>query len=221
MSTRELTRFADKQVKQRLERLKGVGQIVILGGQDRQINVNLDPIRLAATGVSALEVQRAIATANVNVPGGQLQTGPKNMTVRIEGRAVEAKQIGDIVVRQQGEHAVRVTDVATIEDTEEDAETAAVRNGIPAIALSVRKQTGTNTVAVVDGVKAAVGDLKLPPGYTVDIVRDNSIQIRTSANQVKEHLIIGALLAALVVLLLDRKSTRLNSSHGYISYAVF
>jgi hydrophobic/amphiphilic exporter-1 (mainly G- bacteria), HAE1 family len=201
MSTRELTRFADKQVKQRIERLKGVGQIVILGGQERQINVELDPIRLAGTGVSALEVHRAISIANVNVPGGQLQTGPKNMTLRIEGRALEAKQIGDIIVRQQGTHPVRVSDVATISDTEEDAETAAVRNGTPAIALSVRKQTGTNTVAVVDAVKAAVDELKLPPGYSVDVVRDNSIQIRTSAEQVLEHLIVGALLAALVVLL--------------------
>src|SRR6185369_10860595 len=87
---RELTRFADKQVKQRIEQLAGVGQVVILGGQDRQINIHLDPIRLAAAGVSALEVQRAIATGNVNVPGGTFETGPKNMTLRIEGRALEA-----------------------------------------------------------------------------------------------------------------------------------
>jgi hydrophobe/amphiphile efflux-1 (HAE1) family protein len=202
-STRELTRFAEKQVKQRIERLQGVGQIVLLGGQERQINVNLDPIRLAATGVSALEVQRAISGANVNVPGGQIEMGPKNSTLRIEGRAVEATQIADIVVRQQGEHAVRVRDVAQIEDAEEEAETFAVRNGVPAIALSVRKQSGTNTVAVVDGVKAAVVDLQksLPAGYSVDVVRDNSIQIRTSASQVLEHLVVGAALAALVVLL--------------------
>jgi hydrophobe/amphiphile efflux-1 (HAE1) family protein len=202
-STRELTRFADKSVKQRIERLKGVGQIVILGGQDRQINVHLDPIRLASTGVSALEVQKAIGSANVNVPGGQFELGPKNSTLRIEGRAIEAKQIGDIVVRQQGEHAVRVRDVADIEDAEEEAETAALRNGVPAIALSVRKQTGTNTVAVVDAVTQAVDQLRkqLPAGYSVDVVRDNSVQIRTSASQVLEHLVVGAILAALVVLL--------------------
>ncbi|HSK00883.1 MAG TPA: efflux RND transporter permease subunit, partial [Kofleriaceae bacterium] len=200
---RELTRFAEKQVKQRIERLQGVGQIVILGGQERQINVHVDPIRLAATGVSALEVHRAISTANVNVPGGQFEMGPTNSTLRIEGRAIEAKQIGDIVVRQMGDHAVRVRDVADIEDSEEEAETAAVRNGVPAIALSVRKQSGTNTVAVVDSVKAAVDELQkgMLPGYSVDIVRDNSVQIRTSASQVLEHLVVGALLAALVVLL--------------------
>jgi hydrophobic/amphiphilic exporter-1 (mainly G- bacteria), HAE1 family len=201
MKTHELTRFAEKQVKQRIERLKGVGQIVILGGQERQINVHLDPIRLAAAGVSALEVQRAIAAGNVNVPGGRIETGPVNTTLRVEGRAIEASQIGDIVVREIATHPVKVRDVADLEDSEEDADTSAVRNGIPAIALSVRKQSGTNTVAVVDAVTAAVKNLKLPDGFSVDVVRDNSLQIRTSASQVLEHLVIGAFLAALVVLL--------------------
>ena len=200
---RELPRFADKQIKQRIERLSGVGQIVVLGGQDRQINVHLDAIRMAATGVSAVEIQRAIATSNINQPGGQMEMGPTNTTLRIEGRAVEASQIGEIVVRQMGDHPVRVRDVADVDDGEKDADTAAVRNGRPAIALSVRKQSGTNTVAVVDHVVAAVTEMKanLPPGYSVDIVRDNSLQIRTSVSQVLEHLVLGAGLAALVVLL--------------------
>jgi hydrophobe/amphiphile efflux-1 (HAE1) family protein len=200
---RELTRFADKQVKQRIERLSGVGQVVILGGQDRQINVHLDAIRLAATGVSAIDVQRAISSGNVNVPGGRIERGPLNTTLRVEGRAVEAPQIGNIVVKQIGDHPIKVRDVATVIDSEEDADTAAVRNGTAAIALSIRKQSGTNTVAVVDGIKSALVELQkqLPSGYSVDIVRDNSVQIRTSADQVKEHLVLGALLAALVVLL--------------------
>ncbi|HEX4422572.1 MAG TPA: efflux RND transporter permease subunit [Kofleriaceae bacterium] len=200
---RELTRFADKQVKQRIERLPGVGQIVILGGQDRQINVRLDAIRLAAANVSAIDVERAIANGNVNIPGGRIERGPLNTTLRVEGRALEAAQIGDIVVKQFSDHPIHVRDVAEVIDSEKDAETAAARNGIPAIALSLRKQTGTNTVAVVDSVIRAVGALKsqLPPGYTVDIVRDNSVQIRTSASQVLEHLVLGAFLAALIVLL--------------------
>jgi hydrophobic/amphiphilic exporter-1 (mainly G- bacteria), HAE1 family len=200
---RDRTRFADKQVKQRIERLAGVGQVVILGGQDRQINVHLDAIRLAAAGVSAIDVQRAIGAGNVNVPGGTIERGPLNTTLRIESRALQADQIGDIVVRELGNHPVKVRDVAEIVDSEKDAETSAVRNGRAAIALAVRKQTGTNTVAVVDGVTKAVDKLKtqLPQGYSVDVVRDNSVQIRTSASQVLEHLMLGALLAALIVLL--------------------
>ena len=174
---RELTRFADKQVKQRIERLSGVGQVVILGGQERQINVHLDAIRLAAAGVSALDVQRSIASGNVNVPGGRIERGPLNTTLRVEGRAVEPSQIGNIVVKQIGDHPIKVRDVAEVIDSEEDAETAAVRNGTSAIALSVRKQSGTNTVAVVDNVQKAVVELRaqLPAGYSVDVVRDLSL----------------------------------------------
>ncbi len=200
---RELTRFADKQVKQRIERLKDVGQVVVLGGQDRQINVELDPIRIAAAGVSALEVQRAIASSNVNAPSGRIETGPTNTSLRIEGRAINADDIGKIVVRRTGEHPIRVDDVATVIDSEEDADTSASRNGVPAIALSVRKQSGTNTVAVVDLVQAAVKDLqaKMPAGLLGRHRARQLRQIRTSASQVLEHLVVGALLAALVVLL--------------------
>ncbi|HET9619986.1 MAG TPA: efflux RND transporter permease subunit [Kofleriaceae bacterium] len=199
---RDLTRFADKQVKQRIERLPGVGQVVILGGQERQINILIDATKLSAAGVSAIDVQRAITNGNVNIPGGRIERGPLKTTLRVEGRAVEASQIGDIVVKQQSGHPIKVRDVAEVVDSEKDAETSAVRGDEPAIALSLRKQTGTNTVAVVDSVKKAIGELnkQLPAGYTVDAVRDNSIQIRTSADQVLEHLILGSFLAALIVL---------------------
>jgi hydrophobe/amphiphile efflux-1 (HAE1) family protein len=202
-SGRERTRIADKVVKQRIERLRGVGQVVILGGQKRQINVHLDAIRLAAAGVSALEVQRAMSTSNVDSPAGRLETGPTNNTLRTAGRALDLDAIGAIVVRQRGDNPIRVRDVATVEDGEEDAATAASRDGVPAIALSVRKQSGQNTIEVVDRVRAAVEELRreMPAGYTVDIVRDNSLPIRTAASQVLEHLVVGAGLAALVVLL--------------------
>ena len=210
---RDLTHFADKSVKSRIERLSGVGQVVILGGRDRQINVNLDPIRLAAANVSALEVSRAITAANVNVPGGQIDTGPTHNTLRITGRVLDPQELCRIVVREQGANQIRVADVVVppaharlgecVDDSQEDAETSAVRNGESSIALSVRKQTGTNTVAVVDAIKKQVAELQtqLPKGYEVNIVRDNSLQIRTSADQVLEHLKMGALLAAIVVLI--------------------
>jgi len=202
-SARDLTRFADKQVKRRLERIPGVGQVMLLGGQDRQIAVRLDPVRLAAAGVSALEVEHALHAGNVSVPGGRITGGPTTLTVRVDSRVHDPAAIGAIVVRQQGDLPVRVRDVATVVDGQEDADSAAVRDGRPAIVLLVRKQTGTNTVAVVDRVVEEVAELgaDLPAGYAVDVVRDNSVQIRTSTHQVLEHLVVGSLLAALVVLL--------------------
>ncbi|HPH70530.1 MAG TPA: efflux RND transporter permease subunit, partial [Kofleriaceae bacterium] len=200
---RELTRVADKIIKPQVERLSGVGQVVLLGGQKRQININLDPIRMASAGISALEVYRAIGVGNASQPGGRLEQGPTNSTIRFEAKSVEPEQIGNIVVRQSAERPVRVRDVATIDDGQADADTGAIRNGEKALALSVRKQTGQNTVAVVDAVKGSIAALQssLPPGYTIDVVRDNSEQIRTSVDLVIEHLVLGSGLAALIVLL--------------------
>jgi multidrug efflux pump subunit AcrB len=201
-SIRDLTRFADKQVKQRIERLSGVGQVVILGGQDRQINVHLDAIRLAATGVSALEVQRAISTGNVNVPGGQIEMGP-TITSCASRAARSIRRRSAIVVRQLGDHVDLVATSRTSR-TRGGCRTPARRATASAIALSVRKQSGTNTgrgrrPRHARGRRSC--RRRCPASYSVDVVRDNSLQIRTSASQVLEHLVIGALLAALVVLL--------------------
>jgi hydrophobic/amphiphilic exporter-1 (mainly G- bacteria), HAE1 family len=200
---RELTRVAEKLVKTPVERLLGVGQVTILGGQKRQVKIHLNPIQMAATGISALEVFRAIGVGNVSQPGGRLESGPSNSTIRFEAKVGESRDIEKIVVRQNGDHPIRVSDVGVVDDSAADADTAAVRNGESAIVLAVRKQTGTNTVAVVDAVKSAVATLQsgLPEGYKLEVVRDNSEQIRTSANQVLEHLVLGSGLAALIVLL--------------------
>lgn len=199
----ELTRVAEDVVKRRLETIGGVGQVRIIGGQKRRIEIDLDPIRLASAGVSALEVYRAINVANVSVPGGRLERGPESATMRIEGRVGSPEQIGEIVVRQFGDHAVKVADVATVRDGVADPDSAAVRDGVASVALAIRKQSGSNTVEVVDRTTAAALALakELPPGIHLDIVRDNADVIRTSASQVTEHLVIGAALAALVVLL--------------------
>ncbi|MEZ4359127.1 MAG: efflux RND transporter permease subunit [Kofleriaceae bacterium] len=199
---RDVTDIAEK-VQQRIERLSGVGQVTLLGGQKRQINVVVDPIKMAAAGVSAAEVMRAVRVGQLNVPSGKLEHGGSNTVMRIETRAEHPSGIADNVVRQRGDHAVLVGDVATVHDSVEDADTAALRDGTPTVALAIRKQSGTNTIATVDGILAAIEDARgaLPAGYTLELVRDNSEQIRTSVSQVFEHLVLGSILAALVVLL--------------------
>jgi hydrophobe/amphiphile efflux-1 (HAE1) family protein len=200
---RDITRIADTTVRQQIERIRDVGQVVLLGGQKRRIELELDPIKVRAAGISALEVQRAVAVANVSLPGGRVLEGNTQATIRIEGRALDPAQIGELVVRQSGTHPIKVKDVAKVLDVQEDADTAAVRDGEASVVLSVRKQSGKNTVEVVERVKAAMAELRssLPPGYELEIVRDNSELIKTSASQVIEHLILGSVLAALVVLL--------------------
>ncbi|HTJ46228.1 MAG TPA: efflux RND transporter permease subunit [Kofleriaceae bacterium] len=199
----KITEVADKVIKRRLETVDGVGDIKIIGGQKRQINVVVDPFKLLATGVSALEIQAALAANNASMPGGQMDQGPQRSSLRVDNRVSNPQELGRIVVRQQGDHPIRVEDLVTmIEDGQADPDSAAMRDGTPAVVLSIRKQSGTNTVETVDKVKQRVAELQknLPPGYTLEVVRDNSESIRTAIGQVNEHLILGAILAAIIVL---------------------
>ncbi|MDP8999524.1 MAG: efflux RND transporter permease subunit [Myxococcota bacterium] len=200
-SLRETTELADKRVRRSLESIDGVGQVQLLGGRKRQINVSLDPIKLRAMGVTVVDVQRAISQQNVTTPGGRVETGPSELTVRIHGRVVDPAQIGDLIIRQEAGHSIRVRDIADVIDGEEDANTAALLDGQPTVMLQLRKQSGSNSVQVADRVKARVEEIRkeLPAGYRLELVRDESQVIRTSVNAVKEHLVVGALLAAVVV----------------------
>lgn len=210
-SIRDVTEVAEQTVKAALERIDGVGRVSILGGQKRQITVEVDPLRLAAKGVSALEVMQAIASSNVSFPGGRLDAGPLATTMRIESRAPSPDKLASIVVRQMGASPIVLGDVATVLDDAKQPDSAAVHDGKPTVVLSVRKQSGRNTVETVERVKSEMANLKaaLPRGYTLDLVRDNSELIRTSTHTVLEHLVVGALLAALIVLFFlgDLRST--------------
>jgi HAE1 family hydrophobic/amphiphilic exporter-1 len=199
----EVSEFADKRVRRQLESVNGVGQVRVLGGQRRQINVFIDPIRLRGAGATALDVQRAIGSQNLTTPGGRVDTGPEQLTLRIHGRVGRADEIGDLVVKQVEGHSIRVRDVAKVEDGAEERVDSASLNGERSVVLAIRKQSGSNTIEVADAVQQRVNDIRklLPPGYRLDNVRDDSGSIRTSVSAVREHLLVGAGLAALVVLL--------------------
>lgn len=199
---REVTEIADKSVRRQIESISGVGQVTIIGGRARQIHIWLDPLKLRAQNLSATDVRHALASQNLSSPGGSIETGPQTITVRIAGRVEEVEGIGRIVVREDKGHIVRIDDVARVEDGQEEVLSQASYDGEPTVVLAVRKQSGTNTVAVVDHVRARLGQVTktLPPGVELAIIRDNSATIRTGLDAVKEHLVLGAVLAAIVVL---------------------
>jgi HAE1 family hydrophobic/amphiphilic exporter-1 len=200
-SQRDLTELADKKVRRQIESISGVGQVTILGGRKRQINLWLDPARLSASGITAFDVERALGLQNITVPGGEIQTGPQRLSLRVEGRVANASDIGQIVIRETNDHATRVADVARVEDGSEEEKSWASEDGKQALVLSVRKQSGENTVSVADAVRDRLAQIeKAIPGTELRIVRDNSQSIRTGVNAVREHLILGAIFAALVVL---------------------
>ncbi|HKC57777.1 MAG TPA: efflux RND transporter permease subunit, partial [Vicinamibacterales bacterium] len=200
---RDITEYADKVLRRQLESADGVGQVLVLGGRQRQINVWLDAGRLQAQNLTVNDVARALQAQNADVPGGRIDQGARSITMRTRGRVESPAQFGDIVVREVGGHAVQVRDVARVEDGVADAQTLASVNGVPTVLLQVRKQSGTNTVEIVNGVKARLAqvDATLPTGYRLRIVRDQAEFIEASIDSVEEHLVVGSLLAALVVLL--------------------
>ncbi len=199
---RDITEYADKTLRRQLESVSGVGQVVVVGGRARQINILLDADRLRAYNLTVTDVTRALQMQNAEIPGGRVEQGATAMTLRTRGRVSDVPGFGDIVVRQREGHQVLLRDVATIEDGMAEPETTANLNGEPGVMLTVRRQSGTNTVQVVDAVKERLAEVAplAPQGYQIRVVRDLSEFIKASIASVEEHLVLGSILAAAVVL---------------------
>ncbi len=199
---RDISELADKVVRRRVETIDGVGEVSLVGARKRQINILMDPLAMSAQGVTAFDIQRALAAQNLNVPGGAVETGPTDITLRVAGRVASVAEVGRIIVHQRPGRLVRIEDVARVEDGQEKEASAAQFDGERTVVLEVKKQSGKNTVAVVDQVLARIDEIKkeLPPNVSLEVVYDNSGGIRTSTHAVLEHLVLGAVLAAVIVL---------------------
>ncbi|HNR35218.1 MAG TPA: efflux RND transporter permease subunit [Candidatus Hydrogenedentes bacterium] len=200
---RELTEYGDKVLRRQLESVAGVGQASLIGGQKRQIHVRLEPAKLRAYGLTISNVAVALQTQNIQVPGGTVKEGAKELTLRTLGRVNAVEDLGNIPVVNIAGRVVRINDLGVVEDGSEEPKSLAQLNDTPAVLLNVRKQSGTNTVEVIRNVKERLDTLlkTIPKGYEVQIVRDQSVFIESSVNTVKEHLVIGSILAAVVVLI--------------------
>jgi len=200
---RDVTEYTDKVLRRRLESTDGVGQVLVLGGRKRQINVWVDADRLHAYNLTVNDISRALQSQNADVPGGRIDQGPQSITMRTRGRVDSPEEFGSLVLRQVDGHPVQVNDVARVDDGVAEVTTLANIDGDPTVLLQIRKQSGTNTVEVVNNVKERLEELKqaLAPGYELRIVRDQAEFIEASFRSVQEHLIVGSFLAAFVVFL--------------------
>jgi len=198
---RDITEFADKKLRRRLESINGVGQALIVGGRPRQINVVADTEKLAAVGVTTAQLVQALQTQNVQIPGGKVEQGLHDLTLRTYGRVTDPQDFANIAITTRNGYPVKIGDVARIEDSVRDAESIASVDGKPAVVMNIRKQSGTNTIEVVDRLKERLGEVRkdLPKGWKMQIVRDQSDYIVAAVDAVKEHLILGSLFAALIV----------------------
>jgi HAE1 family hydrophobic/amphiphilic exporter-1 len=200
-SPREITELADKRIKRALEGVKDIGAVTLVGQRRREIQIAVDPNRLAAYGLSIQQIETALQRQNVEAPGGRLTGEGREEGLRTLGRVTAVADFETIVVAETPRGPVRVRDVAQVLDAEEEPRTLSRLDGNNAVSLLVRKQSGTNTVAIVDRVKARLTDLRatLPPDVTIDVVRDQSRFIKRALGEVQHHLVLGALLASLIV----------------------
>ena len=202
-SIREATEYADKVLRRQIESINGVGQVQIIGGRKRQINIKLDGDKLRAYNLTVAQVSFALQGQNLEVPGGRIDQPDRFLTLRTLGRLPEVASFNDIVVANRQGYPIKISDLGYAEDGVEDELSSGRINDTPALLLQIRRQSGTNTVDVVKAIKARLDELKatIPPGFEIKVVRDQSAFILAAFHTIREHLIIGSLLAALVVLL--------------------
>ena len=200
-SLREVTDIADKQIKRLIEPLNGVGNVEIVGGRQREIEIWVDPDKMRAFNVSAADVATAVKLQNMELPGGRVEEGQRELTVRTMGRIPDPAQFNNLVVANRGTYSVKLSDIGYVEDGAEEQRTEARLNGQPAVTLVVSKQSGQNTVAVADAVKERLAEIQptLPPGVKTQLVGDQTIFIKAALHAINLHLVEGSILAAIVV----------------------
>lgn len=201
-TAQELTEFVKDELKTPLEGLSGVGSIQLLGERERAFLVTLDPAKLDAHQLTPSDVAGALSRENIELPGGNIDNGPRSLQVRVPGRVLSAEELGRITIAKQGDHAILLRDLADVVDGASEIESLVTLDGEDVILVTVTRQSGTNAIAVADALDERIGELKerLPPGYQVDVVRDESGFARTSVHAVQEHLMLGAIFAVLVVM---------------------
>ncbi len=203
MSLREVTDIAKNKVKERIESINGVGQVNIIGGRERQINVWVDPDKMRSFNVTPAEVTGAIRIQNLEFPGGRVDEGARELNVRTLGKIREVEDFENVVVANRGGYEVKVKDLGTVEDGAEELRSQSFLNGKPAVTLIVSKQSGENTVSVAHNVKDVLKEIEadIPKDVRLQIIGDNSIFIEASLASIEEHLIVGSILATIVIFL--------------------
>jgi HAE1 family hydrophobic/amphiphilic exporter-1 len=207
-SAQELTTWASQVLQKRLENVRGVGAVTIVGGVARQVQIDLKPAAMEALGVTIDQVAAALRSENQELPLGAIRSREQERVVQINARLKTPADFRDIVVARKpvatgGTTAVRLWQVADVVDGPQELESLALYNGQRTVLLSVQKSQGENTIAVVDGLKRALEEAQAvtPPGIRTEVNRDNSRAIRVSVANVQRTVLEGAALTILIVFL--------------------
>lgn len=199
----ELTNWADQVLKKRLENVRGVGSVTLVGGTRREINIYLNPQAMEAFGVSATQVVDAVRNENQALPVGSVRSLEQDRVVQVDARMERPEDFGKIIIMRKGGAPIRVEQVATVSDGAQEIDSLALFNGQRTLLLSVQKAQDENTIQVVDGLTRAIAEIQpqLPPGVRLEPIADASRPIRVAVENVRHTLIEGAVLTVLIVFL--------------------
>lgn len=202
-SVRDLSTYADEVLKEQLQKIPGVGAIRMGGLRLRQVRLWLDSDKLSAYGITAHDVLTSLQRENIELPGGRIESATKEYSVKVKGEFRSPQEFNDLIVGYHKGAPIRLRDIGRAEDGMEEKRSIARFNGIPAVGLGIQKQSGTNTVEVIDRIKKELVNIRkaLPPGMKLGVSFDQSDFIKRSINEVQHHLIYGGIFAALAVLL--------------------
>ena len=199
----ELTNYAEQVLKKRLENIRGVGAVNVIGGSRREINIYLRPDAMEALGVSADQIANAVRNENQDLPVGALRSFTQERVIQIQSRVKRPEDFGNIIVARKGNTPVRLSQVAQVKDGAQEIENMALYNGERTLLLTVQKAQDANTIEVVDGLMGSLKELRkqVPADIRLEPVSDGSRQIRVAVDNVRRTLIEGALLTILIVFL--------------------
>ena len=199
----ELTNWADQVLKKRLENVRGVGAVTLVGGTKRELNLYLNPQAMASLGVSADQVVNAVRTESQDQPVGALRSLQQDRVIQVEGRMLRPEDFGHIIVARRGTTAIRLSQVARVADGAQEVESLALYNGQRTLLMTVQKAQDENTIDVIDGLNQTLEEIRplLPQGVRLEPVQDSARPIRVAVNNVRQTLIEGALLTVLIVFL--------------------
>jgi HAE1 family hydrophobic/amphiphilic exporter-1 len=205
-SPRDLSTYADEVLKEQLQKISGVGALRMYGLRLRQARIWIDNDKLRSYGITAQDVFQALQRGNVELPGGYIQSDTKEYTVKIKGEFPDIQQFNNLVVGYHKGVAIKLKDIGRAEDGMEEKRTIGRFNGVSSVNVGIQKQSGTNTVEVVDRVKQELKTIReaLPAGMNLDIGFDQSTFIKRSIGEVQHHLVYGGFFAVFAVLLFLR-----------------
>ena len=201
-SIRELSTYADEVLREQLQKINGVGAVRMAGLQLREVIIWIDSDKLSAYGITAHDILGKLQSENIELPGGRIEGETTEYSIKIKGEFANVPDFNNLVIAYQNGAPVRLRDIGRVEDGMQEKRSITRFNRVPAIGFGIQKQSGTNTVEVIERIKKELAGIEksLPPGMNIGISFDQSTFIKRSISEVQHHLIYGGFFATIAVL---------------------